>query len=81
MAKVEVVLKDDTLSKCLGLDELNGIPIELYRACRKEPAPALADFFMAIGSLALFQAMETLSWGGRARMLSWTRLLSSAAAS
>ena len=46
VAEVEAVLKAATPGKSPGLD---GIPVELYKACRTELAPAMADVFTAIG--------------------------------
>jgi hypothetical protein len=44
--EVEAILKTATQGKSPGLD---GIPIELYRACRHEFAPIVAGVFTAIG--------------------------------
>ena len=48
VAEVDAVLKVATPGKSPGLD---GIPVEFYKACRKDLAPALADVFTAIGTL------------------------------
>ena len=46
VAEVEAVLTAATPGKAPGLD---GIPVELYKACKLELAPAMADVFTAIG--------------------------------